>query len=77
MSENESASSSNEAHLISEAVEKKDEIVEPETKKMKLSAPSGKSDKLEQRLGGILCCAVCLDLPISAVYQVNGTHFHV
>ena len=26
--------------------------------------------KLEQRLGGILCCAVCLDLPKSSVYQV-------
>ena len=26
--------------------------------------------KLEQRLNGILCCAVCLDLPRSSVYQV-------
>lgn len=26
--------------------------------------------KLEQRLNGILCCAVCLDLPRSFVYQV-------
>lgn len=33
---------------------------------------SGQSvkDKLEQRLGGILCCAVCLDLPKSSVFQV-------
>lgn len=29
------------------------------------------SDKLEHRLGGILCCAVCLDLPRSAIYQVR------
>lgn len=29
------------------------------------------SDKLEHRLGGILCCAVCLDLPRSAIYQVT------
>lgn len=29
------------------------------------------SDKLEHRLGGILCCAVCLDLPRSAIYQVS------
>ena len=29
-------------------------------------------NKLEARLGGILCCAVCLDLPRSAVYQVSG-----
>lgn len=28
-------------------------------------------NKLEARLGGILCCAVCLDLPRSAVYQVS------
>ena len=28
------------------------------------------ASKLEQRLGGILCCAVCLDLPKSSVYQV-------
>lgn len=27
-------------------------------------------EKLEHRLGGILCCAVCLDLPKSAIYQV-------
>lgn len=29
------------------------------------------SVKLEHRLGGILCCAVCLDLPRSVVYQVR------
>ena len=27
-------------------------------------------EKLEQRLGGILCCAVCLDLPKSGIFQV-------
>lgn len=27
-------------------------------------------DRLENRLGGILCCAVCLDLPNSTVFQV-------
>lgn len=30
------------------------------------------SDKLEHRLGGILCCAVCLDLPRSSIYQVSN-----
>lgn len=30
------------------------------------------SVKLEHRLGGILCCAVCLDLPRSAIYQVRN-----
>lgn len=29
------------------------------------------SEKLEHRLGGILCCAVCLDLPRAAIYQVR------
>lgn len=27
--------------------------------------------KLEHRLGGILCCTVCLDLPPGAVFQVS------
>ena len=26
--------------------------------------------KLEERIGGILCCTVCLDLPKTAIYQV-------
>ncbi|XP_017480607.1 PREDICTED: cysteine and histidine-rich protein 1-like [Rhagoletis zephyria] len=37
------------------------------------SAP-GTGSKLEQRLGGILCCAVCLDLPKSSVYQCTNGH---
>lgn len=40
---------------------------EPLTKRPKMSQSS---DRLEFRLGGILCCAVCLDLPPAAVYQV-------
>ncbi|XP_045777779.1 cysteine and histidine-rich protein 1 homolog isoform X2 [Maniola jurtina] len=32
------------------------------------------TDKLEHRLGGILCCAVCLDLPQAAVYQCSNGH---
>jgi len=59
---------------------------EPNPKKAKLSSGGGDvfgrggggvdkqhtaSDKLEQRLGGILCCAVCLDLPRSSIYQVR------
>lgn len=35
-------------------------------KKIKIS----ESDTLEERLNSILCCAVCLDLPKSSVYQV-------
>lgn len=41
---------------------------EPIAKRPKLG--EGLSDRLEFRLGGILCCAVCLDLPPAAVYQV-------
>lgn len=51
-----------------EAETKEDEGPTPE-KRRKLST-GGLSDKLEYRLGGILCCAVCLDLPRAAVYQV-------
>ncbi len=65
-------SSSNEEQ--NEAAVKKMDAQEPESKKIKLT-PSSKEnsvvDTLEQRLGGILCCAVCLDLPKSAVYQVT------
>jgi hypothetical protein len=45
---------------------------EPAAKKAKIESAknAASSEKLEHRLGGILCCAVCLDLPRSAVYQV-------
>lgn len=47
---------------------------EPEKKRQKLdNSPlkAKKLEKLENRLGGILCCAVCLDLPRAAMYQVS------
>lgn len=60
---------------------------EPEMKKSKLDMGGGlglhsgnnvtgagraqREEKLELRLGGILCCAVCLDLPKTAMYQVS------
>lgn len=31
--------------------------------------------KLEERLGGILCCTVCLDLPTTAIFQVDDGCF--
>ena len=31
--------------------------------------------KLEDRIGGILCCTVCLDLPSTAIYQVSQNTF--
>lgn len=60
---------------------------EPEMKKAKMDHSVGglglhsggnqstgrtqREEKLESRLGGILCCAVCLDLPKTAMYQVS------
>lgn len=45
---------------------------EPETKRRKPnSAGQAQTEKLESRLNGILCCAVCLDLPKMAIYQVG------
>lgn len=31
--------------------------------------------KLEDRIGGILCCTVCLDLPQASIYQVRDLSF--
>lgn len=48
---------------------------EPEAKRKKIDKPSTKMiEKLEARLGGILCCAVCLDLPRTAMYQCSMGH---
>ena len=48
---------------------------EPKAKKVKLECKDRISQtpmKLEERLNGILCCTVCLDLPAKAVYQVSN-----
>ena len=48
-----------------------DNTDEPKAKKTKLNEKKPQiSTKLEERLNGILCCTVCLDLPAKAVYQV-------
>ncbi|XP_053697211.1 zinc finger TRAF-type-containing protein 1 homolog [Sabethes cyaneus] len=48
---------------------------EPEAKRKKIDKPTTKMiEKLEARLGGILCCAVCLDLPRTAMYQCTMGH---
>jgi hypothetical protein len=47
---------------------------EPEAKRKKLEHTPRlkKLEKLENRLGSVLCCAVCLDLPKkTAMYQVS------
>lgn len=70
MSEFNACSSNMEQQLLHEVTCNKPDVEEREVKKIKLSLGVKKNEKLEQRLGGILCCAVCLDLPCTAVYQV-------
>lgn len=45
------------------------ETVEPSPKKARIMGPVDNSC-LEDRLNGILCCTVCLDLPTVAMFQV-------
>ena len=74
MADTENSTNNNE-DISSENAEKMD-IAEPESKKRKLEAPEKESEyKLEERLNGILCCAVCLDLPPQAVFQVRPKHW--
>ena len=48
----------------SENKENEETSFEPEQKKIKLDvSPPQPDNKLQERLSGILCCAVCLDLP--------------
>ncbi|XP_032690687.1 cysteine and histidine-rich protein 1 homolog isoform X1 [Odontomachus brunneus] len=59
-----------------EDLEKAEDFLEPDKKRRKVVRADGNKteQKLEHRLGGILCCAVCLDLPRSAVYQCTNGH---
>ncbi|XP_019697526.1 cysteine and histidine-rich protein 1 homolog isoform X1 [Harpegnathos saltator] len=59
-----------------EDLEKAEDFLEPDKKRRKVVRGDGNKteQKLEHRLGGILCCAVCLDLPRSAVYQCTNGH---
>ncbi|XP_035740648.1 cysteine and histidine-rich protein 1 homolog [Vespa mandarinia] len=74
---NEAASSSSVSEQAAsvapmrDELEKVEDFLEPDKKRRKQVRGDGKTEqKLEHRLGGILCCAVCLDLPRAAVYQV-------
>lgn len=52
------------AELQIENKENQDTNFEPEKKRVKLDDSFiNQTNKLEDRLCGILCCAVCLDLP--------------
>lgn len=63
-----STNDSNEAAVK----EPEEHLGEPDTKKPKIAASvEEKETTLEHRLGGILCCTVCLDLPKAAIYQVT------
>lgn len=46
------------------------EAEEPHNKRQKVEIKNVAPEKLEVRLSGILCCAVCLDLPKHSIYQV-------
>jgi len=55
------------------------DVLEPEPKKCKFESKDQPTEsKLEDRLSGILCCAVCLDVPSLWMYQasVYRLYFH-
>jgi len=59
---------------LREEHDKPEDFHEPDKKRRRTvrAEDAAKTEqKLEHRLGGILCCAVCLDLPRAAVYQVG------
>lgn len=70
------ASSSDVVIESRESIETGNEAFEPASKKQRkdesnVEKTKNVDERLETRLGGILCCSVCLDLPSSAVYQVS------
>ncbi|XP_076111201.1 zinc finger TRAF-type-containing protein 1-like [Mytilus galloprovincialis] len=52
--------------------ENMDIFYEPEKKKVKVEEKEKEKNALEYRLSGILCCAVCLDLPKTCYQCTNG-----
>lgn len=72
-SETDTASAGNELLLPANNVEDENQNesdLEPSPKKARLQQPLVAAVCLEERLNGILCCTVCLDLPTVAVFQV-------
>lgn len=69
-----SSSSSSGAPALAEkrCDEAKEDEVAAKKPRLETCDRDDTDNKLEARLGGILCCAVCLDLPRSAVYQVSA-----
>lgn len=72
MTEPVAASSSTPAVAEKRPEEAKEDDVASKKPRLETCDRDDNENKLEARLGGILCCAVCLDLPRSAVYQVSG-----
>lgn len=72
------ASSSDAINESRELIQTTTEVYEPILKKQRKEEAfseknkSAVKERLETRLGGILCCSVCLDLPSSAVYQASS-----
>ena len=67
-----SAAMESPAAATTRSIEESSENYEPEMKKSKVEVSKVQQPyKLEERLNGILCCAVCLDLPEIAVFQVR------
>ncbi|XP_065213890.1 zinc finger TRAF-type-containing protein 1 homolog isoform X2 [Planococcus citri] len=71
---------SSSANEPNEAAIKEEDDSPSGSKKIKLTTDHPtpvegcKTENLEYRLGGILCCAVCLDLPKTAIYQCTNGH---
>lgn len=77
MAETENMSSQEDLFKVQDQNENMD-IAEPKPKKAKTEDQStGVGYKLEERLNGILCCAVCLDLPLLQVLQVGRHLFYL
>jgi len=54
------------------------DVLEPEPKKCKFeSKDQPVESKLEDRLSGILCCAVCLDVPCLWMYQASVRRWYL
>ncbi|EFX90213.1 hypothetical protein DAPPUDRAFT_190307 [Daphnia pulex] len=73
------ASSSDVVIESRDSIETGNEAFEPASKKQRkeesnVEKTKNADERLETRLGGILCCSVCLDLPSSAVYQCSNGH---
>lgn len=66
-------STTSSSDVVTEIVQEDEETMEPPTKKKCKALPE--PVELEERLNGILCCTVCLDLPTVSMLQVESKQF--